>query len=181
MMSTSSLPIINAYWVSPGQLMAGEYPGAKDPMEAHRKIYGLLQLGIRTFINLMEPGEIDRYGRIFSPYEPIVERITGDLGIPATCVQFPIRDMDVPDIKTMSAILGNIDWAQAANRPAYVHCLAGLGRTGTVVGCWLIRHGIATREDAIDHIERLRRYAGNAHLSSPQSDVQRHMITHWPE
>ena len=30
--------------------------------------------------------------------------------------------------------------------PVYVHCWGGIGRTGTVVGCWLVRHGMTGDE-----------------------------------
>lgn len=175
------LPFENAYWVVPGQLMAGEFPGSKDQHEAYRKIHGLLRCGIRSFLNLMEPGELDFYGKMFSPYEPIVDLVAQELGVTASCAQFPVRDMDVPDLKRMNAILGHIEWMQASERPVYVHCLAGLGRTGTVIGCWLIRHGLATRETVLDKIQILRRGAGNAGQASPQSKIQRQMLTNWPE
>ncbi len=55
-------PFPRAYWVEPGKLLAGEYPGAKDPGEARRKSRGLLDRGIRHVINLMEPDERDFQG-----------------------------------------------------------------------------------------------------------------------
>ncbi len=174
-------PFPNAYWVVPGQIMAGEYPGSKVSQEALGKIHGLLSCGIRGFINLMEPGELDRYGKVFSPYEPVLQLVAQQMGIHTTTVQFPIPDMDVPSLKTMSAILGHIEWARASERPVYLHCLAGLGRTGTVVGCWMIRQGLARRENVLDRIQRLRRHCENAWQASPQSDVQRQMVLHWPE
>lgn len=180
MPSVQRIPFPNAYWVMPEQLMAGEYPGAKNPKQAYQKIYGLLRCGIRTFLNLMEPGELDYYGKTFSPYEPIVDFVARELQLNVSCVQFPVRDMDVPSIKTMNAILGHIEWMQAAGRPVYVHCLAGLGRTGTVVGCWLIRHGLATRDTVLDHIQRLRLHAENAWQASPQTEIQRQMVIRWP-
>lgn len=33
--------------------------------------------------------------------------------------------------------------ALAAGQTVYVHCYGGIGRTGTVVGCWLVRHGLS--------------------------------------
>ena len=41
----------------------------------------------------------------------------------------------------MSKILDAIDAAMRDGKTVYVHCLGGVGRTGTVIGCWLVRHG----------------------------------------
>lgn len=53
-MTTPPTPFPRSYWVVPGKLLAGYYPGAKDPNEAKEKITALLNAGIRHFINLME-------------------------------------------------------------------------------------------------------------------------------
>ena len=41
----------------------------------------------------------------------------------------------------MASILDAIDAALDGGKTVYVHCWGGVGRTGTVVGCWLVRHG----------------------------------------
>ena len=60
-LSKISLPFNQAYWVEPGRLMAGCYPGSEKPDETDVKLKGLLDHGIRHIINLMEPGEIRHY------------------------------------------------------------------------------------------------------------------------
>ena len=61
-------PFDRSYWVIPGKLLAGTYPGDKDPAEARRKLQGLLDCGVRHVINLMEKDEVDHSGRLFVPY-----------------------------------------------------------------------------------------------------------------
>ncbi len=175
----SKPPFACAYWVDPGKLLAGEYPGARSTRVARRKIQALIDGGIRQIINLMEADEHDYYGQPFRPYEPLVEAVSPPYPHQVICRRYPIRDMDAPDKTGMSAILDAIDTALEARRPVYVHCLAGVGRTGTVVGCWLVRHGRASGADVIDMIQALRRNDPHAHWPSPQSAVQRNMVRQW--
>ena len=47
----------DAYWVTPGRLLAGPYPGAKYGVEAEGKLNDFLDLGVTCFIDLTEEGE----------------------------------------------------------------------------------------------------------------------------
>jgi hypothetical protein len=72
---TSLIPFPRSYWIIPGMLLAGEYPGAKSHVEAKDKICRLVDCGIRQIINLMEPHETDHIGNPFKEYEEIVSQI----------------------------------------------------------------------------------------------------------
>ncbi len=172
-------PFPCAYWVDPGRLLAGEYPGAPSKQAARRKIRALLDCGIRRIVNLMEADERDYDGNAFRPYEPLVHSLSPSTPHDVICRRYPIRDMDVPPTVEMIAILDAIDAALEADKPVYVHCLAGVGRAGTVVGCWLVRHGRATGSDVIDVIQVLRQNDPHAHWLSPQSAVQCNMVSRW--
>ena len=84
----------------------------------------------------------------------------------------PIRDFSVPTPDDLVATLDAIDAELAAGGIVYVHCWAGCGRTGVVVGCWLVRHGLEPRK-ALAQIAKARG------LGCPQTLEQRLLVLGW--
>ncbi len=149
--STLERPFPNSYWVVPGSLAAGEYPGDLDHSKATGKLSGLVDAGVNCFIDLTEEGEHSNLGRL-RPYVDMAEEIASTRGRTVEWARHPIQDATVPRTpEQMSAILDAIDAKLAEGKTVYVHCWGGVGRTGTVVGCWLVRHGRTGRE-ALDEI-----------------------------
>ena len=66
----AKLPDLHAYWIEPGVLIAGEYPGAQTEAEAERKLASLLDVGVRRFVDLTEEGELE-------PYEALLQQLAG--------------------------------------------------------------------------------------------------------
>ena len=129
-----STPNPNSYWVVRDRFLAGEYPSGNTAGEARHKIKAFLDAGITSFIDLTPPGEM-------FPYTSLLK------GAGVEYQRFPIPDNTAPtEPRQMTDILDAVDAALAANRKVYVHCQAGVGRTGTVVACWLQRHGCTPRE-----------------------------------
>ncbi len=174
-----SVPFDGCYWVVPGRLLAGPYPGSLDAAGKMMKLRGLLQCGIRRVIDLTEKHEVFYYTRGLAIYEDELEHAAEELQVEVRVVHFPIVDMDVPPRSVMVQILDCIDAALGAASPVFVHCWGGLGRTGTVVGCYLARHNLARGEKALDEIIKLRRHNPFADYPSPQTASQRHMIASW--
>src|SRR5678815_4340752 len=56
-----STPIPNSYWVQPGRLLAGEYPGSMSRADAMERVQRLLSAGVTSFIDLTEEGELPDY------------------------------------------------------------------------------------------------------------------------
>ena len=66
------VPFNRSYWVVPGKLLAGCYPGSEDAIEEERKLKGLIQAGIRHVISLMEPQEYNRPEDPFPPQHTMI-------------------------------------------------------------------------------------------------------------
>jgi protein-tyrosine phosphatase len=90
----------------------------------------------------------------------------------------PIRDVEVPTPAVMTEILDTLDAALAAGKKVYIHCWGGVGRTGTVVGCYLVRHGMPG-EEAIRKIAELRKGTPDDWKTAPQTKAQRQMVLDW--
>ncbi len=172
------VPFDRSYWVIPGKFLAGAYPGDPVPEAADLKLQAFLEAGIRCFIDLTSPEDRNLYAQLLVPYQDRVAKIAAD-HFKVAYRRMPITDLDVPSNALMKEILDTIDGTICGSLPLYVHCLGGIGRTGTVVGCWLVRHGIAQGQAAIDLIRKLRRNETHAYMDSPETRRQRRFICEW--
>ena len=170
--------ISNSYWIIPGRFLAGEYPGAKDEEEARAKIRRFLQAGVTRFIDLTHPGESN-----LRPYAGMLaeeaQRLEG--GRPGKTVshtRLPIDDMSTPSLAEMGRIQAVIQKALRDGETIYLHCWGGRGRTGTVVGCYLVEQGIPG-EQALEQVRTWRQVTDKAHLPSPETYAQQAMVLNW--
>ena len=173
------LPYDRSYWVLPGQLLAGYVPVKPDPAGTRRQLRALLAQGIRTFVNLMHDDEQNYDGAVIPGYERELAEEAAALGVAATAHRLPIVDLDIPTPAHMQRVLDVLDAALAAGQPAYVHCWGGRGRTGTVVGCFLARHGYATGQRALDFVQHLRRTDAKSDTKSPETPAQCQFVREW--
>jgi predicted protein tyrosine phosphatase len=174
-----SVPFNQAYWVVPDRFMAGCYPGAEHSVDARNNLSSLLAHGIRHVINLMEPTEVDRKRQPFMPYEGQMTAIARTMGCDVEFDLRPIKDYGILARPEMVRLLDLIDRSIEKDRPVYVHCLGGIGRTGTVVGCYLARHGSGSGQKVLEIIRALRRNSATHHQTSPETAQQIELVCSW--
>lgn len=170
-------PPAGTYWVETDRLLAGGYPGHVDPAYARARVTALLELGIDWFIDLTWPGELPPYEALLpGPYAP------GPYG-PVTYSRRPIRDHDLPRHDAqMAEILDELDDALSGGHRVYVHCRAGIGRTGTVIGCHLARR-LGSGSGALEALDRLWVAGGRDRdwPRTPETDAQVAYVGNWRE
>ena len=161
-------PLPNTYWVIPGRVLAGEYPAVSDPVESRARLARLQDGGIDSFIDLTEKGEMPGYRHL-------LPRGTQYLSS-------PIVDTRVPNhVSQTRELLTRIRAGLDNGRRLYVHCRAGIGRTGLIIGC-LLAEQEANGATAIRTLNRLWRQSERARTwpTVPQTAEQADYIRHWP-
>jgi hypothetical protein len=169
-------PIPGSYWVLPGHFLAGEYPGLRyNEARTIQRLDAFLEAGFDTFIDLTN-------GEERPLYTPALMQEAGYYGMQVSHANFSFPDFRAPSRAAMTAALDAIDTALAGGRKVYLHCVGGIGRTGTVVACWLIRHGMQP-DQALERLGTL--YAASAQSAliqrSPEADDQIAFILSWIE
>mmetsp|Transcript_36993 Transcript_36993/g.45232 ORF Transcript_36993/g.45232 Transcript_36993/m.45232 type:complete len:253 (+) Transcript_36993:88-846(+) len=166
----------NTYWVTP-HLIAGEYPTSKNgDHDTRRKLRQYLDRGITTFLDLTRDGEKESY-------TDVLAEEASKKGLVVDYRRLAVTDFGVPDTERMTQILDVIDDAiEKKGGKIYVHCRGGIGRTGTVVGCYLVRHG-NVGDEALEMVNRLFQNSGRSRESwcSPETTEQINFVKEWNE
>lgn len=167
--------MLESYWVVPGRLLAGEYPAQFDEEVTRKRLDALLEAGFDLFIDLTKPNET-------WPYHRILREEAKVYGVEVTSQRFPIGDFGLPTTEQMNSILDAIDEGLQAGRKIYLHCLGGIGRTGTTVGCYLVRQG-KSGADALDQLSAWWKSVPKSryHPRSPETAQQANFILTWAQ
>ena len=114
--------MIRFFWLEPGMLAGCSRPGAED---IAADLAALRGHGVGALLSLTETA---------LPADALAE--AGIEGL-----HLPVPDFHPPSPEQFLLALAFLDQARAGGAPAAVHCLAGQGRTGSVLAAWLIRSG----------------------------------------
>jgi len=168
-------PTPASYWVVPGKLLAGEYAGSRDEELTRQRMAAFLDAGFDTFLDLTTEGELPSYLSIL-----MKEANNRDRRLHYQ--RFPTPDEGLPSVEMMTAILAAIDTAIAQERKVYFHCHGGIGRTGTVVGCYLAHQGLDGKA-ALQRLKELYRPSMQFDFFPyvPETDEQARFVLEWKE
>ncbi len=135
-------------------------------MALPKRLRRLLDAGMDCFIDLTQPGECADYQSL--------------LPASVTCARLPLVDHAVPDPANLRQALVALDEALAQGRRVYVHCRAGIGRTGLLIGSHLIESG-ERPESALETLNTLWQQDSRAlHWPRvPETPEQERYLLHW--
>lgn len=115
-------------WLEPGRIAGTPLPGVVHGIDYD--LAALRQCGVTTLITLTErdlPRDaLERHG--------------------LRNLHLPVRDREPPSLAQIQMLLKRMEVMLQKNEVLAVHCLAGLGRTGTVLAAWLVREGLTATE-----------------------------------
>ena len=174
-MAEPQRPISESYWVETGRLLAGEYPGQYDEELTRQRLDALIEAGFDLFIDLTKPDETFSYANILQEEGRVYD-------VEVRHERFAIGDFGLPTPELMTTILDTIEKNLQVGRKIYLHCWGGIGRTGTTVGCYLVRKG-KSAEGALDQLSTWWRSVPKSyyHSRSPETWEQVEFIRTWAE
>ena len=120
----------NFSWIDPDRVAGMAFPERGDAEE-------LRAMGITALVSLTRRAPFD-------PPPPDLE-----------VLHLPVVDMAAPSPEQMERAIGFLGAAVDGGGKAVVHCVAGIGRTGTVLAAWLVARG-ADAEEAIALVREAR-------------------------
>ncbi|MGJ4787271.1 phosphatase domain-containing protein [Leptospira koniambonensis] len=132
-----------------GKLGLTILPGRRDrDRDLTEDIQALKEEGMNTVISLLTPNEYVEYG------VPELKSVYSQNGLDP--IFFPILDQRIPDRSSLERLLDQMDKSLAERKNILIHCVGGLGRSGTVAAAYLILKLGYTPDQAIRTVRKVR-------------------------
>ena len=145
------MQFMNFGWVLDGELAGSQGPASLADLSF------LHAQGVRAVVRMEE------------------RTIAADTGAEARLVDMfePVPDFTPPELEQIQRMIEFIDQQTANGNPVVVSCFAGIGRTGTVLACYLVHRGEGPAA-AIELVRRVR--PGSVQTEEQEAAVHRYAV-----
>ena len=134
----------NFSWLIDGKLAGSAIPTSKD------EIKWVQEQGVKSIVTIRE--------------EPLADEWIKDVNY----LHVMSNDMGVPEFDDLIHAVDFIHRRITNNEPVLVHCLAGIGRTGTILACYLVKYQKMSGNEAM---QKVREERPGSIQSYPQEEI----------
>ena len=131
-------------WVIENKLAGSGIPTSID------EVQWIIEQGVKSIVTIRE--------------EPLADNWIKDVNY----LHIMSNDMAVPEFDDLVHAVDFIHRRITNNEPVLVHCLAGLGRTGTTLACYLVKYQNMTADEAT---QKVRKERSGSIQSYPQEEI----------
>lgn len=142
-------------WVVPGRLAGTPKPGVVQSIDVD--LAALRTCGVTTLVTLTE-ADLDQAALARNGLRNVF---------------LPVKDREPPSVAQLQMLMIKMKRLLLSGEVLAVHCLAGLGRTGTVLAAWLVFEGV-TAQEALKRVRAIE-------SQYVQSDVQEAILFEYEE